>query len=150
MQGHLTKGVYVIRTIESKHKGSSETREIVVTQSEKVIPPALIDAFNRVAEQVLAMSEEDREEAASSLAKRLDELVNGSTDPLGAVEVFATHLDLSLQHSHPEQAARSAFAAVEGYLKSYKFINTGHKGSEGPSWRMVQKRDGDRGGGTMR
>jgi hypothetical protein len=62
-------------------------------------------------------------------------------DRFGITECFAVHLDLCLVTMHPEEASRAAFAAVQGYLKSYSFIDTTTKASEGCSYQMVRKRE---------
>lgn len=62
-------------------------------------------------------------------------------DVFGITHVFATHLQVSLANMHPQQAARVAFAAVQGYLASYKFVNMSSKGERMPRYRMFPKSD---------
>lgn len=62
-------------------------------------------------------------------------------DPFGITDVFAAHLDLSLAGGmHPEEASKAAWAAVQGHIASYSFIDASSKGSDGPSYQMVRKR----------
>ncbi len=62
------------------------------------------------------------------------------SDPFSIIRVFATHLELSLEHSHPVHAAKTASAAVDHYLASHDFLEVGRKESGQPEYRMVSKR----------
>ncbi len=77
---------------------------------------------------------------------------NGKRNPIpldnfGIVAVFSAHLDLSLETSHPEQAAKAAYAAVDAYLKSYQFALMNHKGTNVPEYRMIHRKPN--GGGPV-
>ncbi len=61
-------------------------------------------------------------------------------DPHGIVDTFRARYEANLDLMHPDQAAREAMAAVDGYLKSSEFINIGSKSTKGPQYVRVDKR----------
>jgi len=69
------------------------------------------------------------------------------TDPFGIVQVFATHLEIGLNHMRPEQAFEAAQHATRAYINSYDFVEVSYKGSPKPEYRMVLKKS--RGGDPM-
>jgi uncharacterized membrane-anchored protein len=60
-------------------------------------------------------------------------------DRYGIVELFATHLELSLEAMNPQQAFESAQHSTRAYINSYDFIPIGVKGSTN-SFHMAPKK----------
>lgn len=61
-------------------------------------------------------------------------------DPFGIVAVFATHLEIALNHSHPEKAFEAAQHATRAYIQSYDFVEVSEPGSPAPKYRKVRRK----------
>jgi hypothetical protein len=59
-------------------------------------------------------------------------------DRFGIVQIFAAHLDLSLETMNPPEAFEAAQHATRHHLKSYSFIPISAKG-EGVEYQMRRK-----------